>query len=154
MKIKKDIEGDSIGRILIVEFKGQDSLAFNEVMEVLKRHPDFEYMQMSDESILSVPGLEIYPRRRKIYRGRKEISLTAKEYDLFYFLVVNRGQVLTYGQIYQNVWGGEAIGRENNAVKCHIRNLREKLFKAMPDADFSIRCVREVGYCLDVNPGK
>lgn len=73
-------------------------------MEVLKRHPDFEYMQMNDESILSVPGLEIYPSRRKIYRGRKEISLTAKEYDLFYFLVVNRGQVLTYGQIYQNVW--------------------------------------------------
>ena len=52
-----------------------------------------------------------------IYRGRKEISLTAKEYDLFYLLVVNRGQVLTYGQIYQNVWGDEAIGRENNAVK-------------------------------------
>lgn len=154
MGIKKDIEGDSIGRILIVEFKGQDSPAFDEVMEVLRRHPDFEYMQMNDESILSVPGLEIYPSRRKIYRGRKEISLTAKEYDLFYFLVVNRGQVLTYGQIYQNVWGGEAIGRENNAVKCHIRNLREKLFKAMPDADFSIRCVREVGYCLDVNPGK
>lgn len=121
-------------------------------MEVLKRYSDFEYMQMNDESILSVPGLEIYPSRRKIYRLHKEISLTAKEYALFYFLVVNRGQVLTYGQIYQNVWCGEAIGRENNAVKCHIRNLREKLFKAMPDADFSIWCVREVGYCLDANP--
>lgn len=107
---------------------------------------------MNDDSILSVPGLEIYPSRRKIYRGRKEISLTAKEYDLFYLLVVNRGQVLTYGQIYQNVWGDEAIGRENNAVKCHIRNLREKLFKAIPDAAFAIRCFREVGYCFDVNP--
>ncbi len=106
---------------------------------------------MNEDSILSVQRLEIYPSRRKIYRGRKEISLTAKEYDLFYLLVVNRGQVLTYGQIYQNVWGDEAIGRENNAVKCHIRNLREKLFKAMPDADFAIRCVREVGYCFEVN---
>ena len=106
---------------------------------------------MNDDSILSVPGLEIYPSRRKIYRGRKENSLTVKEYDLFYLLVLNRGQVLTYGQIYQNVWGDEAIGRENNAVKCHIRNLRKKLFKAMPDAAFAIRCVREVGYCFDVN---
>ena len=134
----------------MIEFNGQDSPAFDEVMEVLKRYPDFDYVQMNDDSILSVPGLEIYPSRRKIYRGRREISLTAKEYDLFYLLVVNRGQVLTYGQIYQNVWGDEAIGRENNAVKCHIRNLCEKLFKAMPDAPFAIRCVREVGYCLEV----
>jgi len=135
---------------LIVEFNRQDSPAFDEMMEVLKRYPDFEYVQMNDDSILSVPGLEIYPSRRKIYRGRKEISLTAKEYDLFCLLVVNRGQVLTYGQIYRKVWGDEAIGRENNAVKCQIRNLRDKLYKAMPDASFKIRCVREVGYCFDV----
>ncbi len=137
---------------MVVEFDGRDSSVFDAVMDVLKHHSNFEYVQMNDDSILSVPGLEIYPSRRKIYRGRKEISLTAKEYDLFYLLVVNRGQVLTYGQIYQNVWGDEAIGRENNAVKCHIRNLREKLFKAIPDAAFAIRCVREVGYCFDVNP--
>ncbi|MBD5531760.1 MAG: response regulator transcription factor [Lachnospiraceae bacterium] len=68
----------------MIEFNGQDSSAFDEVMEVLKRYPDFDYVQMNDDSILSVPGLEIYPSRRKIYRGRKEISLTAKEYDLFY----------------------------------------------------------------------
>ncbi len=67
------IEGDSIGRILIVEFNGQDSPAFDEVMGVLKRYRDFEYVQIDDDSILSVPGLEIYPSRRKIYRGRKEI---------------------------------------------------------------------------------
>ena len=137
---------------MVVEFDGRDSSVFDAVMDVLKHHSNFEYVQMNDDSILSVPGLEIYPSRRKIYRGRKEISLTAKEYDLFYLLVVNRGQVLTYGQIYQNVWGDEAIGRENNAVKCHIRNLREKLFKAIPDAAFAIRGFREVGSCCDVNP--
>ena len=38
-------------------------------------------MQMDDEAILSVSGLEIYPGRRKIYCRRKEISLTAKEYS-------------------------------------------------------------------------
>ena len=82
-EIYRDKEGDGIGRILMIEFNGQDSPAFDEVMEVLKHYPDFEYVQMNDDSILSVPGLEIYPSRRKIYRGRIEISLTAKEYDLF-----------------------------------------------------------------------
>ena len=100
----------------MVEFNAQDSPAFDEVMGVLKRYRDFEYVQIDDDSILSVPGLEIYPSRRKIYRGRKEICLTTKEYDFFYLLVVNRGQVLTYGQIYEKVWGDESIGRESNAI--------------------------------------
>ena len=72
-------EGDGIGRILMIEFGEQDSPAFDEVMDVLKRHPDFDYQQLNEDSVLSIPGLEIYPNRRKIYRGRKEISLTVKE---------------------------------------------------------------------------
>lgn len=136
----------------MVEFNEDDASVFDEVMEILKRHPDFEYLQMKDESVLPVPGLEIYPDRRKIYRGRKEINLTVKEYDIFYFLVVNRGRVLTYHQIYQKVWGQDSLGNESNTIKCHIRNLREKLYEALPDASFTIRCEREIGYCFELNP--
>lgn len=99
---------------------------------------------------MSVPGLKIYPNRRKIYRGRKEINLTVKEYDLFYLLVVNRGRILTYRQIYQSIWGEDALGNESNTIKCHIRNLREKLYTALPDTAFTIRCEREVGYCFEL----
>ncbi len=136
----------------MVEFNEDDAPVFDEVMEILKRHPDFEYLQMKDDSVLPVPGLEIYPDRRKIYRGRKEINLTVKEYDIFYLLVVNRGRVLTYHQIYQKVWGQDSLGNESNTIKCHIRNLREKLYEALPDASFTIRCEREIGYCFELNP--
>lgn len=136
----------------MVEFNEDDAPVFDEVMEILKRHPDFEYLQMKDDSVLPVPGLEIYPDRRKIYRGRKEINLTVKEYDIFYLLMVNRGRVLTYHQIYQKVWGQDSLGNESNTIKCHIRNLREKLYEALPDASFTIRCEREIGYCFELNP--
>ena len=135
-----------IGRILVAEFKDQESVVFDAVMEVLKNHPNFEILEPGDETVVSIPGLEIYPERRKIYRNRREIDLTTKESDLLYLLVINIGHVLTYGQIYQNVWGEEALGNENNAVKCHIRNLRDKLYAVVPDASFVIRCIREVGY--------
>ena len=135
----------------MIEFGEQDSPAFDEVMDVLKRHPDFDYQQLNEDSVLSVPGLEIYPNRRKIYRCRKEISLTVKEYDLFYLLVVNQGHVLTYNQIYQKIWGGDALGNESNTIKCHIRNLRDKLNAALPDAAFTIRCEREVVYCFELD---
>lgn len=136
---------------MVIEFQEQDISAFDEVMEVLKRHPGFEYLRLADEPMVSLPGLEIYPDRRKIYRDRREIRLTAKEYDLLSLLVANKGRVLTYDQIYQKVWGEDAYGDESNAIGCHIRNLREKLYEAEPDAPFTIRCVREVGYCFEIN---
>lgn len=39
--------------------------------------------------------------------------------------------------------------KESNAIGCHIRNLREKLFQASPNTPFNIKCVREVGYYLE-----
>ena len=67
-------EGDGIGRILMIEFGEQDSPAFDEVMDVLKRHPDFDYQQLNEDSVLSIPGLEIYPNRRK-NRQNREIGI-------------------------------------------------------------------------------
>lgn len=138
-------------RILVLELKDQDSPIFDKIMEVVECCPDIEHIKIKDESVLSLPGLEIYPGRRKIYRDRREINLTAKEYDLLSLLVANKGQVLTYDQIYRKVWGEDAFGDESNAIGCHIRNLREKLYEAEPDAPFTIRCVREVGYCFEVD---
>lgn len=92
--------GDSIGRILVIGFSDRDYPVFDEIMEVLKNHSDFEYLKVNDETVLSLPGLEVYPDRRKIYRDRREINLTEKEYDLLCLLVANKGRVLTYDQIY------------------------------------------------------
>ncbi|MEY8333314.1 hypothetical protein AALB53_09430 [Lachnospiraceae bacterium 47-T17] len=58
---------------MVIEFGEQDSFAFEEVMEVLKRHPGFEHLRLRDEPMVLLPGLEIYPGRRKIYRDRREI---------------------------------------------------------------------------------
>ena len=125
-------------RIMVLEFTDCDSAIFDEIMEVVNSHPDIEYLRVKDEQVLSLPGLEIYPDRRKIYRDRREINLTAKEYDLLCLLVANKGQVLTYDQIYRKVWGEDAYGDESNAIGCHIRNLREKLYEAEADAPFII----------------
>ena len=58
----------------MIEFGEQDSPAFDEVMDVLKRHPDFDYQQLNEDSVLSIPGLEIYPNRRK-NRQNREIGI-------------------------------------------------------------------------------
>jgi len=142
---------DSTGRILLIEFQKEDSIAFNEVMAVLKHYPNFENISLNEETVISLPGLTIYPEQRKIYHDRQEIHLTAKEYEILCLLVFNRGQVLTYGQIYEKVWGGISFGSEGRAIRYHIHHLREKLNTFSQNEQFSIRCVRNVGYCFELN---
>lgn len=143
-----------MGRILLIEFQEEDSMAFNEVMSVLKRYPDFENINLSDEMIISIPSLTIYPEQRKIYRDRQEIHLTAKEYQILCLLVSNKGQILTYAQIYEKVWDATPSGDVNKAIRYHIYRLREKLYAVSPEEPFIIRCVREVGYCFELKPVK
>ena len=104
--------------------------------------------------MLSLPGLEIYPSKRKVFRDRQEIQLTAKEYEILLLLVSHKGHVLTYSQIYKKVWGDYPSGNESNTIGFHICNLREKLYQAASNAPFTIRSVREVGYCFEVQAEK
>ena len=114
--------GDNIGRIVIMEFKAQDSTAFDDMLAFVKQHPDFEKLEISYEPTLSLSGLEI------------NLSL----------LAANKGRVLTYEQIYDKVWGEISAGNEKDTVGFYIRNLRKKLCDT--NSHFSIDSVREIGY--------
>ena len=133
-----------------MEFDDTDMSIFDELMEVVRKHPDFNRYEVRLKSALQLPGLEIYPERRKIYRDRREISLTAKEFDILCFLAANQGKVMTYAQIYEYVWGSYGHDIENNTIGYHICHLKEKLFAASPCSSFNIRCVRGVGYCFEL----
>ena len=137
-----------------MEFQEKDSAVFDEVMMLLKRHPEFEKIQLNDETVISMSGLTIYMEQRKVYYKQQEIPLTVKEYGILCLLVFNRGQTITYAQIYEKVWGELYSGSENKAIKFHIYNLRDKLNEASPDETFTIRCVREIGYCFELNSEK
>lgn len=84
--------------------------------------------QLRDETILSLPELEINLARRKITSDGREILLTSKEYDIFCLLVANKNRVLTYDQIFEKVWGNFSLGGERETIGFHVRNLRKKLF--------------------------
>lgn len=143
--------GDRIERVLIIESSARSVPIIDEILEKLKNHPDFELLWLKHEPVLSLPGLEIDPAHRKVYCDNQEISLTAKEYDLLCLLAANKGRVLTYDQIYQKIWKEEAFGNANNAIACHVHNLREKVGRLLPEGCFVIRCVREVGYCFEAD---
>lgn len=138
----------------MIELPTQDSTAFQDILSVLRSHPELKKWAMVDEPILSFPGLDIYPRRRKVFRNHQEIRLTHKEYEILLLLVTNKGWVLTYNQIYEKKWKDFPAGNERNTIGFHICNLREKLYEAAPNVPFTIRSVREVGYCFEIQAEK
>ena len=154
--------------MIVVEFSEEnETRLFDEIMEVFRKYPDFQKYEVDYTPTTSFPDLEIYPDQRKVYCGKQEVSLTTKEYNLLCYFAANEGRVLTYEQIYQKIWGnyvqdienkqiyqkiwGNYVQDiENNTIGSHVCKLREKLYKAYPDRQFEIRCVREVGYCFEV----
>ena len=134
-----------------MEFSDYESAVFTDIMSMLRKYPDFRRYTLKDEAVLSLPGLEIRPERRKIYSNSYEISMTKKQFDIFYQLAVNTGRVLTYEQIYRNVWNGDLVGKESTVIVYRIRNIRKKLDEI---PSLSIRCISELGYCMEVETEK
>ena len=73
-----------------------------------------------------------------------QIYLTAKEFDLLYFLYSHRGQVFTKEQIYEKVWGYDNAPDASN-LSSFIRKLRLKI-EPYPDNPRYIITVWGVGY--------
>ena len=137
-----------------MDLQEHDTKALEEILAVLRCHPEITKYELEKEPMLYFPNLEIYPSRRKIFLNRQEIELTTKEYEILLLLAINHGHVLTYTQIYEKVWGDFATGNESNCIGFHICNLRAKLNTASPDTTFRIISVREVGYCFEIQAEK
>jgi DNA-binding response OmpR family regulator len=75
---------------------------------------------------VSVGPLELDAARREARRDGELIGLTAKEFDLLWFLASNAGRVFSREQLMHRVWGYSAA-LDTGTVTVHIRRLREKL---------------------------
>jgi DNA-binding response OmpR family regulator len=90
--------------------------------------------------------LVVDPVSRKVTCRSQEVSLTPTEYKLLLFLACNAGQVLTYNQILDNVWG-PGYESSPDSVKVYIRRLRQKV-EADPRHPRYILTQWGVGYSL------
>ena len=120
-------KGNNIGRLLVVEFEKNEIRLFDKIMEVFRKYPDFQKYEIDYTPTISFPDLEILPDQRKVYCGKREVSLTTKEFNLLYYFAANEGRVLTYEQIYQNVWGNYVQDIENNTIGSHVCKLRDRI---------------------------
>lgn len=78
----------------------------------------------------------------KVYRNGQEVILTAMEYKLLLVFLRNRGQLLSRGQILNQLWDAAGDYVNDNTLTVYVKRLREKL------GDGVIQTVRGIGYRL------
>jgi len=88
--------------------------------------------------------LRLEASTRTVTREGVQITLTAKEFDLLWFLARHPRQVFSRTQLLDRVWGYEFYGDEST-VTVHIRRLREKI-ESDPGQPQYIHTVWGVGY--------
>ncbi|MCM3713892.1 response regulator transcription factor [Alkalihalobacillus oceani] len=92
--------------------------------------------------------LTINPDTYQVMVSDQEIGFTKKEYDLLYYLLVNRNIALSRENIIENVWGYEYYG-DTNIVDVFIKNIRRKLEAIMHVR--MIQTIRGIGYVIKDN---
>ena len=97
-----------------------------------------------DSARLTFEDLELDEETREVTRAGKPIELSATEYRLLHYFMVNPRRVLTRSQILDHVWDYD-FGGEAGVLETYVSYLRKKLNPLGPQL---IHTVRGVGYAL------
>jgi two-component system OmpR family response regulator len=96
--------------------------------------------------ILNFADVTLDETRHEVFRGEVRVDLTATEFSLLRFFLLNPRRVLSKAQILQNVWRYD-FGGNSNVVETYVSYLRKKLDALGPPL---IRTIRQAGYMLEV----
>jgi two-component system OmpR family response regulator len=100
-------------------------------------------------SLYKVGDLTMNLVSREIWRGKRKVDLTTREFGLLEYLISTPGQVFTRTQIQERVWDYH-FDPNTNLVDVYIQRLRRKVDDG--ESTKLIHTVRGVGYCMKAEP--
>ena len=109
---------------------------------VLKRAKKTKKAEQND--VFTYEGLTVDFSARRVLVDGKEVEMTPKEYDLFFYMVRNRGIALSREKLISDVWGYDFYG-DDRTLDTHVKLLRRSLGKYAGH----IVTLRGVGYRFD-----
>ena len=95
---------------------------------------------------LQVADLLMDLRTHKVFRGKKRIDLTPKEYALLEYLMENEGQIVTRTMISESIWDYH-FDSLTNVIDVHVYHLRNKIDKGFKPK--LLHTIKGVGYVLE-----
>ena len=114
------------------------------IRELLARVRAFLRRQETAAAGYEFGDCRLDPAAHKLFRDRREIELTAKEFRLLEFFLQRRGRALTRDMILDGVWGHEVLVTDRSVDRC-VTTLRSKVEPDPRNPQF-IRTIRDIGY--------
>ncbi|MFH1182997.1 MAG: response regulator transcription factor [Candidatus Moraniibacteriota bacterium] len=99
-----------------------------------------------------IDDLTINPLSFSVRRGKIDIILRRKEFDLLHYLFRNLDKVVTKSNILEGVWDANA-DLFTNTLEVHVLNLRRKIDSGYPPERRLIHTVYGRGYLFGLRPG-
>ena len=101
--------------------------------------------EKSTKSMLQVKDLEMNLNSKEVFRNGKEIELTAREFRLLEYLLINKNRVVSRTALLENVWEID-FDLGTNIIDVYISYLRNKI-----DRDYPLKIIKTVvgmGYII------
>ena len=96
-------------------------------------------------STMTSGDLTLDSSSRQVKRGDKDISLTAKEFDILEYLMQNEGKVLSRDKLSNHIWNYDYDGG-SNVIDVYMYHLRRKVDDGFDEK--KIVTVKGAGYMI------
>lgn len=120
------------------------------VKSLLRRYVVYKGKQdiKPDGSVIQIRDILVNRENHRLMRDNQPLNITGTEYQIFMYLLENRGKAQSAQQIYEHVWGEKFMPSSAGTIMVHILNLRRKL-ETDPNNPVIIRTVWGRGYQID-----
>jgi DNA-binding response OmpR family regulator len=122
---------------LLKPFERQELLA--RMRALLRRRPP------RGSASVVVGDLSLNPDTHEVLRGKREVELTQREFELLEFLMRNERIVVPRQRLLEEVWGYDPFAT-TNTIEVFVSNLRRKLEAS--DEPRVLHTIRGAGYVL------
>ena len=103
-----------------------------------------KFKKNRQKKLIVVGALSIDKNDHRVYIDDNEVFLTQKEYELLLFLVENPNRVFSKEELFEKVWGYDALSY-TTTITVHIARIREKI-QPNPESRQYIETVWGAGY--------
>lgn len=152
MLTAKDTENDKIkGLSMGADDYLTKPFSMNELMarvgSLIRRYTLLNPQAPTTMQPIKLKGMIIDLESRMVTVNEQPIDLTAKEFDLLYFLASHKNKIFTKKQLYSQVWQ-EDYNFDDSNIMSFISKLRKKI-EPNPAQPIYIQTIRGVGYRMN-----
>lgn len=113
----------------------------------LRKSKKLKKVEEKIENVVKFKNINLDMESRQAFIKEKEISLTAREFDILKLFISNPHKVFTRANLFESVWESDFFGDENT-VNVHVSNLRSKIAKVDKGIEY-IKTVWGIGFKLN-----